>query len=325
MLATRITTANPMSSSTAAPRILVIGHVTHDRYEDGLVAGGCAFYGARAHATLDGPRPHLLAVVGEDFECEDSIADLSRTVHRTGETTLFTNYYPDDAPRIQLIESQAPEVTPELFEAELEAFFAEEGDKLVHLAPVMGEVDLAKWLEVIPDDVRIGINVQGWIKEGGPRLDAADARRARRRGVDVLARRVVQTPWRVEPEQLDGIDVACMSTEDLLDQGDLLARFRDAVPIVAVTNGEHGSTIFADGECWEIGAYDTDVEDPTGAGDVFTATLLNRILSGASPVDAARYASAAASIAIEGRGPESLERLDEADSRVDTIAVEQIV
>ncbi|MGM0558330.1 MAG: PfkB family carbohydrate kinase [Myxococcota bacterium] len=299
--------------------------MTHDRYEDGLVAGGCAFYGARTHAALDGPAPHLLAVVGEDFECEDAIADLSRDVRRSGETTLFTNYYPEDAPRIQLIETEAPEVTPSQFSEELEAFFAADGEKLVHLAPVMGEVDLEKWLAVIPDDVRVGINVQGWIKEAGPRLDAADARRARRRGVDVLARRVVQKPWRVSPAQLDGVDIACMSTEDLLDQGDLLARFREVVPIVAVTNGEHGSTIFVGDDCWEIGAFDTEPNDPTGAGDVYTATLMNRILCGEAPHHAARYASAAASIAIEGQGPAALSRLDKATARRQAVISKQIV
>lgn len=313
-----------MSTSTATPRILVVGHVTHDRYEDGLVAGGCAFYGARAHAALDGPDPHLLAVVGEDFVCEEALEGLSRTVRRSGETTLFTNYYPEGEPRIQLIEAQAPEVTPQMFDEDLDAFFAADGNKLVHLAPVMGEVDLAAWLEVIPEDVLVGINVQGWIKEAGPRLDAADARRARERGVDVLARRVVQKPWRIEPAQLEGIDIACMSTEDLLDQGDLLARFREVVPVVAVTNGEHGSSIFAEGSCWEVGAYATDVDDPTGAGDVFTATLLNRVLRGESPAEAARYAAAAASIAIEGLGPAALGRLDEALGRSELISTNRV-
>ena len=312
-------------SPNPEPRILVVGHVTHDRYEDGLVAGGCAFYGARTHAALDGPTPQLLAVVGEDFQCEEAIADLSRAVRPSGETTLFTNYYPENSPRIQLIESEAPEVTPSMFDDELDAFFSADGDRLVHLAPVMGEVDLDSWMSVIPDDVRVGINVQGWIKEGGPRLDAADARRARDRGVDVLARRVVQTRWHIDPDDLRGIDIACMSTEDLLDQGDLLARFREVVPVMAVTHGEHGSTVFVDEECWEISAFPVDATDPTGAGDVYTATLMNRMLCGAAPEEAARYASAAASIAIEGRGPEALSRLQKADDRLASISVEQIV
>ena len=298
-------------------RCLVVGHVTHDRYEGGVAAGGCAFYGARAQHGL-GAAVHLLAVVGEDFTCGEAIADLDKTVIRDGETTVFANFYPDDGPRVQLVETVAPDVTLEMYDGELDDF------DFVHLAPVLGEIDLSAALELVPESVDVGINVQGWIKRPGPRLDEVDVHRARERGIDVTARRVVQEPWRVDPEQLVGVTAASMSTEDLLEQGDLLARLKQAIEVVVVTNGIHGSSVFFDGECWEVGVYETDEVDPTGAGDVFAATLYERLAADDDPVEAARLASAAASIAVEAEGPGALHRLGEAFDRADHIPAERI-
>lgn len=275
-------------------KTLIVGHVTHDRYEEGFVAGGCALYGGLVHQML-ADEVHLVTAVGEDFVCDAAIQELDATISRRGETTVFSNLYPDDGPRVQLLDAQGEEIVPQGVPRKwLEA-------DLVHLAPVLGEVDLKTWKEAVGDGL-LAINIQGWIKVGGPE--------------GAGSRRVIQKPWDVSEEELWGVDIACLSEEDIIGQGDLLERLVENVPIVALTLGGRGSRIYVNG--WlaeEVGICPTEVVDPTGAGDVFAATFCNGIASGQDPREAARYASAAASIIIEDIGPGAMDRLSEMEER----------
>lgn len=288
-------------------KTLVIGHVTHDHYQEGLVAGGCAFYGAMVHARLSGTT-HLVTLVGDDFVCEDALEDLSATVHRSGKTTVFANYYPPDAPRIQLLEAMADNLIPAHIPVGLE------GADLVHVAPVLSEVELGAW-DFGAFGGLVAINVQGWIKVAGEAVLAEAFERFQQRGVGGKhsrspARRVVQKPWEVTLEELSGIDIACLSEEDLIGQGDLLDRLISAIPVVALTLGEQGCRIYVKGESFEVGIYRTEIVDPTGAGDVFAAMFTHKICEGLSVIAAARFGAAASSIVIEDIGARALLRPD---------------
>lgn len=294
-------------------RTLVAGHVTHDRYEEGFVAGGCAFYGAKVHRRLSGDT-HLVTVVGEDFERDDEIAEFDATVERSGATTVFANYYPPGEPRIQLLETRAPEVTPELAPPEwLEA-------DLVHLAPVLGEIDLLAWKRAAGDGM-LAINIQGWIKDAADTVEPSRLEQIQRRGVSGEARRVEQRLWKVSEEDLSGVDVACLGEEDVIDQPGLLDKLVSAVPVVAFTLGERGSRIYVDGEPTEVGIYETEAVDPTGAGDVFAAGFTHRLADGCDPIEAARFASACASIVVEEIGAHALTRLSEAGARAESVPI----
>ncbi|MFU8802495.1 MAG: PfkB family carbohydrate kinase [Bradymonadaceae bacterium] len=289
-------------------RTLIVGHVTHDYYAEGIKAGGCAFYGAHVHAHLS-PTSHLLTAVGEDFQCDDALSAFDATVHRSGPTTTFANYYPPSKPRIQLLETRGAPITPDLVTSSwLDA-------DLVHLAPVLQEIDLLEWKAAAGDGL-LAINIQGWIKRAGPAFDATSLEAAQRRGVRGTSHLVVQEHWSVTEDELRGVDIACLGEEDLIDQGDLLERLVAAVPVVALTLGARGSRIYVHGKPTDVGVYRTHVVDPTGAGDVFAATFAHKIASGLHPVEAAQWASAAASIVIEAAGAIALERLGELEGRV---------
>ncbi len=301
-------------------KTLTAGHITHDHYEEGLVAGGCAFYGAKVHDALDrlASRPrwsgtgadttHLVSVVGTDFTRDDEVSDLDATIHRAGKTTVFANYYPPNKPRIQLLEAQAPKVTPDMAPAGwLDA-------DLVHLAPVLSELDLLEWKQAVGDGL-LAINIQGWIKVAGPEVDTSQFEQTQRRGAPEVAQRVIQQRWEVSEEDFQGVDIACLSEEDVIDQPGLLDKLVSTVPVVAFTLGERGSRIYVDGDPTEVGIYPTNAVDPTGAGDVFAASFCHRVAGGAAPVDAARFAAACASIVVEDIGARALSRLGEAERR----------
>ncbi len=294
-------------------KTLVVGQVTHDLYEGEFVPGGCAFYGAQVHRRMSG-ETHLVSVVGEDFQCDQAISEIEATVIRQGETTVFANYYPDQGPRQQLLVASAPAVTPEMAPPKwLEA-------DLVHLAPVFGEIDLQAWKKAVGQGL-LAINVQGWLKYRGSKIDPQKLENLQRRGLSGAAHRVVHRPWQVGSSDLEGVDVVCLSEEDLIGQTRLLPRLVEAVPVVALTLGERGSRIFVDGkERARIGIYPTEAVDPTGAGDVFAAAMVHRLAGGDDPVEAARYGAAAASVVIEGQGPDALGGLSQLEKRVNRIS-----
>jgi sugar/nucleoside kinase (ribokinase family) len=275
--------------------VVIAGHVTHDRYGDELVAGGCAFYGAHVHAGL-GAQVRLVAGVGEDFACDHALTGIARRMRRAGRTTRFTNRYPAGGPRVQQIEAQAPAVTPELVPA------AWQGADLLHLAPVMEEIDLAAWVKGTRARF-VGIGLQGWVKTAG----AGGA--------------VVQRRWQVDAAALAGVHAACVGEEDLIDQGDLLDRLVAAVPVVALTRGRAGCEVIERGRTTWVGVHPAREVDPTGAGDAFAAGFLQALASGETAPRAARLGAAAASIVIEGRGGETLGRIGEARGRAGTIPV----
>jgi 1D-myo-inositol 3-kinase len=268
--------------------VLVCGHVTLDRYGEALLPGGSAWYASHAHRGL-GARCRIATAAGPDLP-PDALAGLDAEVAPAAETTRFVNAYAPDGRRTQRLEAVAPPLDP----GRLPAAWRE--TDLLHLAPVIGEVDLMAFRAAVRARV-VGLGVQGWVRARAP--DGA----------------VVQPPWRFDPADLAGVDAVCLGEDDLRGQGDLLDRLVAAVPIVAFTHGERGCELVVRGRTTWIGVHPAREVDPTGAGDVFAAGFLLGLARGADPVEAARLGSAAASVVVEGRAGDALPRVAEAMER----------
>ena len=78
-------------------------------------------------------------------------------------------------------------------------------------------------------------------------------------------------------------------------------RAKGARAVVATLGGRGAIVVTADGAT-AIPAFKARVVDTTGAGDCFVGALAARLSAGATPVDAARYASAAAACSVERLG-----------------------
>jgi ribokinase len=74
------------------------------------------------------------------------------------------------------------------------------------------------------------------------------------------------------------------------------------VRAVVATLGARGAVVVTADGATTIPAFKAKVVDTTGAGDCFVGALAARMLAGATPVEAARYASAAASCSVERLG-----------------------
>jgi sugar/nucleoside kinase (ribokinase family) len=74
------------------------------------------------------------------------------------------------------------------------------------------------------------------------------------------------------------------------------------VPIVVLTRGARGATLFDRGIAQHVAAVPAFERDPTGAGDVFAAALAVWLGRDATPMDAAAQAAYCAARAVEGAG-----------------------
>ncbi|HET8538704.1 MAG TPA: PfkB family carbohydrate kinase [Anaeromyxobacter sp.] len=271
-----------------AASVLVCGHVTLDVVGAGRVPGGSAWYAARALAAL-GVRPLLFTAAGPDFPRE-ALAGVEAEVLPSEATTVFANAYAPDGARSQRVLHAAAPLDPRRLPP------AWRGADALLLAPVLGEIDVPAF--VTAAGARLAaLGVQGLVREVGP--DGAVAPRR----------------WDPDPAALAGVGAAVLGEDDVRGQGDLVARLAAVVPVVVLTQGVRGCEVLARGRTSRVGVYPTREVDPTGAGDVFAAALLLALARGDDPLDAARLGAAAASVVVEARGGDALDRVGEAFAR----------
>jgi len=110
-------------------------------------------------------------------------------------------------------------------------------------------------------------------------------------------------------DALSRADVALPGLEDarsltgLTDPHEILAEIQARGPkIVALTLGKDGVLIGVEGRVTEVASLAVDAVDATGAGDCFDGAFLARLAAGDDPVEAGRYAVAAAALSTTDYG-----------------------
>jgi ribokinase len=102
----------------------------------------------------------------------------------------------------------------------------------------------------------------------------------------------------IELAQATGIKITAASSRAII-----AAACRKLGPaIVIATLGSRGLVMVSPDGVVALPAFKAKVVDTTGAGDCFVGALAARLLSGASIIDAARYANAAAACSVERLG-----------------------
>jgi sugar/nucleoside kinase (ribokinase family) len=91
----------------------------------------------------------------------------------------------------------------------------------------------------------------------------------------------------------------------------------EAVSIV--TLAERGSLLLDGTTVHRIPAFSTRAIDPTGAGDVYAGSFITEFSRTGKPLDAALYASAAASLMVEQVGPDFQMPQKTVESRRDSL------
>ena len=264
----------PPDDDLSAPDFVAIGHVTLDRVEGVTRPGGAALYAAVAAHRL-GLTAGLLTSHGADFPLDALPPQIEVVTVPAGATTAFEHGARDGARTLTARAAARPLGVPDLPEDWV-------GAPVVLLAPVLGEVD--PLLAGAFADAAVGAAAQGWL-----------------RGVDP-AGAVVPQRWSLAERLLATLQALVLSREDVRGQEDAVAEWVQRVPLAALTAGRGGALLFVNGERYPVRPRPAREVDPSGAGDVFAATLLVEYQRHGDPWQAAAAAACAGSLAVEGEG-----------------------
>lgn len=260
----------------ARPTLLVLGHVTRDRFGSETRLGGAAAFAARA-ATLFGIDTALVTVAPPWAPELAELAALpaERVRVRPSDTiTTFALEYSGEERALSLHGRARPlgpsDVPPEW-----------RGADVVFMGSVAGECDEAL-VAAFPDAFVCGC-LQGWLR--APELGPVRARELP--GSCAVPRSLrASTLSRSDHPRAEAI-----ARE--------LAR-RDV--ITALTDGRRGVTVYTASERFEVPAAPAHEVDPTGAGDVFSLVFGLSLWAGHAPLPAATRAALAAARVVEGPG-----------------------
>ncbi|MCP3938952.1 MAG: ribokinase [Actinomycetia bacterium] len=106
------------------------------------------------------------------------------------------------------------------------------------------------------------------------------------------------------PAPVNEVAAAVLELTDVLvvNRGEAASIGPVDTDLVVTTLGAEGCVVSENGYATRIEPFEADMVDPTGAGDCFVAALAVSLAEGSEPVDAARFASAAGSLAVESEG-----------------------
>ncbi len=272
-------------SEFTTPDFLAIGVLTDDVTPEpgnahGLVRPGGAAAFAAACAQGLGLKVAVVTSAAPGYPVESVLPGIDVVVVKSKFTTFFQNLYGPGGQRTQVLGGRSSsirrsDIPPEWLRA-----------PIVFFGPLVRETppDAREWFP----DAAVGAAVQGWLRrwddygrvreEGGPG-DGLDSG--------------VAGGYRL---------LAGSSDEFHEDEDREMAQWSACTDVVGVTDGSNGARIYTEGVSVDIPAYAADEQDPTGAGDIWAAACLVRLVESDDPEEAARFANAAASISVERDG-----------------------
>ena len=268
--------------NTARPiEFVAVGHLAVDLRRGTRILGGAAAYGSLAASRL-GLSTAIVTTIGEDLDLLGTLSGIEIYSHCQGPSTTFENVYHGATRHQKLLGLAGPIEQKDL--ADVGHRVAE--DAIVFYCPIAHESKPP--FRRLASRGLCGLAPQGffrcWDNDG----------------------RIRPAVWSNAGTQLSGVDILSLSATDPPSLDAFIELAIKKVPVIAVTEGEFGARIYADGRGYKVPAFPRPAVDPTGAGDVFAAGLLVALRQGVSPLEAAQFASCAASFAVEREGLEGV-------------------
>ena len=256
------------------PDYLVIGHVAKDLINDGYRLGGTAAYSALTARNL-GRQAAIITCAGPDVDLTGTFNDMDLLCLPSPDTTTFRNVYTAGC-RQQYVEAVADTIPKD----RIPSLWREA--PIVHLGPIANEFD-EDMIRLFPSSL-LGLTPQGWL------------RRWDKHG------QVSPRSWTRASEFLQHVDALIVSEEDLAGEAGALRTQLELASVAVVTEGAGGATLRYQGKVSHSPPRETQMVDPTGAGDIFAAAFLVRLSETGDPQTAATFANVAASLSVEKAG-----------------------
>lgn len=242
---------------------LAIGHVTEDVWPAGNTPGGGVMYSSRAARSFV-DRVTVLTAAGDQFDWAEVFPGIDLARIPVPATTQFENRYANGK-RTQITRPAARRLmTSDLDPMLRKAWIA-------HLAPVCNEVD-TRIVDAMATESFVGVTPQGWLR----RWDA--------RG------NVVPGPWDDSARVLSRADAVVCSIDDIAGDWEMARIWAAQTRLLVVTIGERGCVAYIHGSAHDVPAPKVIEVEPTGAGDIFAATLFIALRRGQTALDACAFA-----------------------------------
>jgi len=254
---------------------LLIGTTTADIVKHGRILGGTVSYAAPI-VNLFGHHVRILTSAAQDETLISSLYDVAEIELIPAEhTSTFENIYTDSG-RTQIIHHIASKLTPDMLPKQWRE------STLVHLAPLVDEVDY-QFASQFPD-ATVLLTPQGYMRQWGD-----DG--------------IVHFKRFLDSDVLGAIDMLVLSKQDIQAAPELEFEFPKYTEHVVVTDGENGGIYYHNGEAIPYAPFAVKENDPTGAGDVFAASLLASLPLLDNDIQAAlKVAARLAALAVTVKG-----------------------
>ena len=250
---------------------LAIGHVTEDLWPDGKTPGGPVMYASRtARSWLD--HVAVLTAAGPAFDHCAAFPGVDVRRIDAPSTTQFRNIYTNGGRR-QIVWPCPVRISGEHLTDEML------GSPIVHLAPVCNEVDASVVSRIRPGTF-VGVTPQGWLR----RWDAQGA--------------VYAAEWTDAGVILPRANATVLSIDDVAGDWDVVSHWASQTAILVATQAAEGCRLFVDGKPMHVPAPQVLQVEPTGAGDIFAATLFIALWQGHDPVRACQIANCIAANSV---------------------------
>ncbi len=273
---------------------VIVGHATVDVnvFPQGViesVLGGAPTYAGFALTTL-GNEVGISSKIGKDFPdyfppiFSKFGLNTEGILATQGKTTKFENTYDEEGQRKQICKEVSDSISPgDLPRAYLNA-------SSFYISPVNGEVPAETVSKISEESGVTMLDPQGLF-----------------RNISESGEITLEKPDNLE-DYLPGIDIVKIGKNEFQtfekSGKEVLEKLVENGPEIGIlTQGGDSCKILHDGQITEVKSLDVEVEDLTGAGDVFGATYLSKYLESKDPIKSAHYAAAAAGLKIEYKGP----------------------
>lgn len=256
---------------------LVIGHLTCDQTDNGLLLGGTAAYAGLTAQAL-GMRVGIVTAWGAEVS-RAPLNDIPVISFPTDMSTTFANLM-TEAGRVQYIRSVAPQIHLNIIPD------AWRNPAIVHLGPVAQEVDPGL-VRYFPSAL-IGLTPQGWL-----------------RGWDEQGL-VHPVEWPEATFVLQRTGATVISREDVGGDETRIEEMASSSRILAVTEADQGTRLYWNGDVRRFRPPQVELVDDTGAGDIFAAAFFYRLYTTRDPWEAARFATLLSAFSVTRRGLDSI-------------------
>lgn len=230
---------------------LLIGHVAADNIEGRRVLGGTVSYAAHTAQAFGLKVGVVTSATPDDPLLSELLRYAQVKCLPAARTTTYDNVYTPDG-RVQFVRAVANRIglenIPPIWRAA----------PLVHIAPLADELAFSlphSLRRLGSEEQRILLTPQGWLRQWG-----ADGRVRFRDWCDKTA--------------LQSVDYVVISDEDIAVAPHLEATFATLTRTLIVTRNQAGGCYYLNGAKHQYTALPVTSVDPTGAGDVFAASLL---------------------------------------------------